>query len=301
MTRRAFDHERRVHRSRDRKTSIVISGREGTLRRGVPDLSRPVERTQGVVCERNDVRRRARHHVGRVEREMGGDVPGPEELEPVELQEVVYVENRSVALNLEGVVVELNQPEGAGEMEDRIGIINVLTIPRAEVVNLRARTGLVIQVNSNLAESPSAEPPVGADVLALVHPVVDVDAIFLPAVVDGRAAHVDLRDRSVEIGDLVWLCPDAVETVGHRPGSKLVNDPGAVMRRGREIIPPWNRERYDLVRDDRRLRFFEGQLRRCGGFTPATGGDEQSCACEPDKCFLHGSPPPARQLLDEYF
>src|SRR5260370_16637937 len=176
MTGRAFDHERGVHRSRDRKTSIVISGREGTLCCGVPDLSRPVERTQRVVCQRNDVRRRARLNVGRVEGEMRGNVSRPEDLEPIELQEVAYVENRGVALNLEAIVVELNQPEEAGEMEDRIGIVDVLTVPRAEVVNLRARTGLVIQVNSNLAESASAVPPVSADVFALVHPVVDVDA-----------------------------------------------------------------------------------------------------------------------------
>ncbi len=75
---------------------------------------------------------------------MRGNVPRPEELEPIELQEVADVENRSVALHLEGVVVEPNQPEEAGEMEDRIGIVDVLTIPRAEVVKLRARTGLVI-------------------------------------------------------------------------------------------------------------------------------------------------------------
>ena len=224
----------------------------------------------GVVRQRNDARRHARLHVGGVEREMHGDVSRPEGLEPIELQEVAYVENRSGTRNHEGVVVESNQPEEPGEMEDRIGIVDVLAIRRAEVVKLQARTGLVIQVNSNLAECAHAVHSAGADVFALVHPVVDVDAVFLPAAVDGRAAHVDLRDRSVESGDLVGLCPDSVETVGRGPRSKLVDDPGAVMRRSGEKISSGNRKRYDR---DGRLR-LEGR-RRCGGFTPATGGDEQ--------------------------
>jgi hypothetical protein len=66
-------------------------------------------------------------------------IPRSENLEPVELEELLDLEHGGAALlaiELKVVLAEPHEPEQTGEMEDRIRIVDVLAVGRAEIVDL---------------------------------------------------------------------------------------------------------------------------------------------------------------------
>lgn len=77
---------------------------------------------------------------------MHRHIAGTHDLEPVHLDQIVDLQHRSrllVAIEAQVLVTDPDQPEQAGQVEDRIRVIDVLAVARADVVQLRPRTGVV--------------------------------------------------------------------------------------------------------------------------------------------------------------
>jgi hypothetical protein len=136
------------------------------------------------------------------------------------------------------VLVETYEPEEPGKVKDWIRIVDVLAIGRADVVNLRPRTG-VVEVDSYFAEGAEPTLAVDADVLADVDAVVDVDDVLLPRAVDCRSTLEDLCDEAIEVRHPVRLGPDAI-TEGRGDRVKLMNDAIAMEVLSGEIVAARN-------------------------------------------------------------
>ena len=120
------------------------------------------------------------------------------------------VETPCVVVDLLPVVLsQTNEPEEPREMKDRIGVVDVLTIGRADVVDLRPRTGDV-EVDSYFAERAELMAAVDRDVLTHVNTAVDVHVVMRPVAVHRRSTLEDLRDEALEIGHPIRL---GIETV----------------------------------------------------------------------------------------
>ena len=140
MTWCAFLGEGGVHSPRHREAPILIGGREGPLCRARPDGPGPVVRAQRIAREGHDLRRFPRLlPVRSLEGQARPLIARPKELEPIEFEKVPDPEHGGAAVlvvELKVVLVETNEPEQTGEMEDRIRIVDVLAVGRAEIVNL---------------------------------------------------------------------------------------------------------------------------------------------------------------------
>jgi len=145
-------------------------------------------------------------------------------------------------------------------MEDRIGIIDVLAVGGTEIVQLQPRNG-VVEVDSYFTERGRGVFTVGADVLSLVHTVVNVDNVLVPVTIDGPSTHEHLGDEPVEVGDPVRLCQKAIAavSVGREP---LMNDARLMVGRysGKEVAAR-NRLGHDqFLRQGQRLLRDPGTL-----------------------------------------
>jgi len=166
------------------------------------------------------------------------DVPRAQELEAIELEEVVDPENpTAVIFLLERALVQADEPEEAGQMKDRVRIVDVLAVAGAEVVEGRPRTG-VVEIDSDLAERAVRVLSIRRNELALVDAIVDVDDVLVPTIVDRHPAHEHLGDGPVEVRDPVRLGPDSIEVEGSSRGAgiPLMDDSGAMVRKVGEIV-----------------------------------------------------------------
>jgi len=136
-----------------------------------------------------------------------------EDLKPVDLVEMLDVETPRVVVDLLPFVLsQTNEPEEPREMKDRIGVVDVLTIARADVVNLRPRTGDV-KVDSYFAERAELMAAVDCDVLTNVNTAVDVHVVLRAVAVHSRSTLEDLRDEALEIRHPIRL---GIEAVTHK-------------------------------------------------------------------------------------
>jgi len=120
------------------------------------------------------------------------------------------VETPRVVVDLLPVVLsQTDEPEEPREMKDRIGVINVLTIGGADVVNLRPRTGDV-EVDSYFAERAELMAAIDCDVLTHVNAAVDVHVVRRAVAVHRRSTLEDLRDEALEVSHPIRLGIEAV-------------------------------------------------------------------------------------------
>jgi hypothetical protein len=160
-----------------------------------------------------------------------------ENLEPVDLVEVLDVEApRGVVDLLPVILFQTNEPEEPREMKDRIGVVDVLTIARADVVNLRPWTGDV-EVDSYFAERAELMAAVDRDVLTHVHPAVDVHVVRRSVAVHRRSTLEDLGDEALEVGHPIRLGIETITQEVRRDRVELVDDARAVRREVGEEVP----------------------------------------------------------------
>ena len=191
-----------INAARGGEAAVVVGHGKRPRVDGVLHGTLPVKRAHGIGLGLN-LARSSQSAVSDGERNGGGNRAGTKEEEIIGHGHVLQVDGESVAVNLDGIIRNLDYPENSGQRRAGIEIVDL--VPRTGVKEVESYQHKCARPFGRFRGAHAADRAFDADKLSLEDANVGADVVGVALTVGGGASGVSHGHRALKVVDAVGI------------------------------------------------------------------------------------------------